>query len=92
MNAEKQAKLFKALGDPTRLLIVEMLLKGELCVCKIIPSTGKSQPTVSAHLKVLHEAGLVKSRREGLSVYYFPADDKIKDLLSVSKNMTGDQN
>jgi len=87
MNPEKQAKLFKALGDPTRLLIVEMLLKGEMCVCKIIPSTGKSQPTVSAHLKILHEAGLVKSRREGLSVYYFLADDMIKDLLSVSKKI-----
>ena len=92
MNAEKQAKLFKALGDPTRLLIVEMLLKGEMCVCKIIPSTGKSQPTVSAHLKVLHEAGLVKSRREGLSVYYFLADDKIKDILFLSKNVKGDPN
>jgi ArsR family transcriptional regulator len=92
MNAEKQAKLFKALGDPTRLLIVEMLLKEELCVCKIIPNTGKSQPTVSAHLKVLHEAGLVKSRREGLSVYYFLSDDKIKDLLSVSKKIKGDLN
>jgi ArsR family transcriptional regulator len=92
MNPEKQAKLFKALGDPTRLLIVEMLLKEELCVCKIIPNTGKSQPTVSAHLKVLHEAGLVKSRREGLSVYYFLSDDKIKDLLSVSKKIKGDLN
>ena len=92
MNAEKQAKLFKALGDPTRLLIVEMLLKGELCVCKIIPNTCKSQPTVSAHLKVLHEAGLVKSRREGLSVYYFLADDAIGDLLSVSKKIKGDLN
>jgi ArsR family transcriptional regulator len=92
MNPEKQAKLFKALGDPTRLLIVEMLLKGEMCVCKIIPSTGKSQPTVSAHLKILHEAGLVKFRREGLSVYYFLADDKIKDLLCVSKKINGGLN
>jgi ArsR family transcriptional regulator len=92
MNPEKQAKLFKALGDPTRLLIVEMLLKGEMCVCKIIPDTGKSQPTVSAHLKVLHEAGLVKSRRKGLSVYYFLADEKIKDLLSVSRKIKGDIN
>lgn len=92
MNPEKQAKLFKALGDPTRLLIVEMLLKGELCVCKIIPSTGKSQPTVSAHLKILHEAGIVKFRREGLSIYYSLADEKIKDLLSVSKKINGGLN
>ncbi|MFZ2454882.1 MAG: metalloregulator ArsR/SmtB family transcription factor [Candidatus Altiarchaeia archaeon] len=87
MNPEKQAKLFKALGDPTRLLIVAMLLKGEQCVCRIIPDTGKSQPTVSAHLKILNEAGIVKFRRDGLSVYYFLADEKIKELLSISKRI-----
>lgn len=87
MDAERQVKLFKALGDPTRLLIVDMLLKGEQCVCKIIPNTGKSQPTVSAHLKILHEAGLVKCRREGLSVYYFLADERIKDLLADARKI-----
>jgi ArsR family transcriptional regulator len=87
MDLERQVKLFKALGDPTRLMIVEMLLKGEMCVCKIIPSTGKSQPTVSAHLKILSEAGILKSRKEGLSVFYCLADEKIKDLLADAKKI-----
>jgi len=87
MDMEKQVKLFKALGDPTRLLIVEMLLKGEMCACRIMPATGKSQPTVSAHLRILREAGVLKCRREGLSVYYSLADDKIKrPPVSFKKN------
>jgi ArsR family transcriptional regulator len=87
MNSEKEVKIFKALGDPTRLRIIEMLSSGEKCVCKIIPDTGKSQPTVSAHLKVLHEAGLVKSCKEGISVYYCLTDEKIKELLKISKRI-----
>ena len=87
MNPEDPAKIFKALGDPTRLLIMEQLCRGELCVCKIIPLTGKSQPTVSAHLKVLYEAGLVRYRKDGLSIYYRLADESIKDLLAVSKKI-----
>jgi ArsR family transcriptional regulator len=87
MDSEKQVKIFKALGDPTRLRIIGMLSEGEMCVCKIIPNTGKSQPTVSAHLKILHEAGLVKSCKEGISVYYCLTDETIKDLLEISKKI-----
>ena len=87
MDSEKEVKIFKALGDPTRLRIIEMLSSGEKCVCKIIPNTGKSQPTVSAHLKILYEAGLVKYRKEGISVYYSLADKKIKNLLQLSKKI-----
>ncbi len=87
MNLEDRAGIFKALGDPTRLLIIESLCRGELCVCKIIPLTGKSQPTVSAHLKVLHGAGLVRFRKEGLSIYYRLADEGIKELLADSKRI-----
>ena len=85
MGSDCQVKLFKALADPTRLKIIELLSKGELCVCKIIPKTGKSQPTTSAHLKILHEADLVKFRKEGVSVYYSLTDDSILGLLDISK-------
>jgi len=84
----RQAKVFKALGDPTRLKIIEMLMKGELCVCKIIPATGKSQPTVSSHLKILYEADLVRHRKEGMNIFYRLADDRIREILSISKKMT----
>ncbi len=87
MKLERQVKIFKAFGDPTRLKIVELLSGGELCVCEIIPKTGKSQPTTSAHLKVLYEAGLVKSRKSGLSVYYSLTNDSIIKLLDLTKEI-----
>jgi len=83
METEKQVKVLKALGDPTRLKIIKMLANCEKCVCKIIPATGKSQSTTSTHLRILHEAGLVKSRKEGLSVYYRLTDDDVLNLLKV---------
>ena len=82
---ERQAKAFKALGDPTRLGIVKMLACCERCVCEIMPRTGKSQPTTSAHLKVLHEAGILKSRKEGQSVYYSIADGSVKELVKAAE-------
>jgi len=85
MDSERQVKVFKALGDPTRLKIIKMLSCCEKCVCEIMPATGKSQPTTSAHLKILHEAGLLKSRKEGLSVYYRLADESVKDLIKVAE-------
>ena len=87
MKTDKQVKVFKALGDPTRLKIIKMLSQCEKCVCEIIPATGKSQPTTSAHLKILHEAGLVKSRKEGLSVYYRLADDSVNGLIKAADKL-----
>ena len=63
-------KVMKALRDPNRVKIVKMLQHGELCVCEIQEALGVSQPTVSKNLKILEEAGLLNSRKEGLWVYY----------------------
>jgi len=61
---KNEVKLLKALADETRLTIVEFLKGGkEKCVYEIIPVTGKSQPTVSQHLKILREAGVLKFRK-----------------------------
>jgi len=61
---ENEVKILKALADETRLTIVEVLKGGkEKCVYEIIPVTGKSQPTVSQHLKILREAGILKFRK-----------------------------
>lgn len=64
--------LFKALGDETRLEMVALLAaaKGELCVCDIEVRFDLKQPTVSHHLRVLREAGLVRAQRRGTWVYY----------------------
>jgi ArsR family transcriptional regulator len=67
-----KAEHFKALGDPTRLKILELLLshKSILCVCAIAEKLGISQPAVSQHLKILKHAGLVKGTRRGYNVHY----------------------
>lgn len=63
--------VFKALGDPTRIRIVEMLAEnGELCVCKIYEALNMTQPAVSHHLAILKRAGLVHARKQGQWVHY----------------------
>ncbi|HWU88582.1 MAG TPA: metalloregulator ArsR/SmtB family transcription factor [Kofleriaceae bacterium] len=63
-------KLFRALGDETRLRIVALLSHGELCVCHIEKALDLSQPNVSRQLAILRAAGVVDARREGTWVYY----------------------
>lgn len=63
-------RVFKALADQTRLRILNLLLRGELCVCEIHSVLASSQPTVSRHLTYLKNAGLVQDRRAGPRVYY----------------------
>jgi ArsR family transcriptional regulator len=71
---ESMATLFQALGDPTRLRIIGLLLGGEVCVCDIHESLRITQPKASRHLAYLRRAGLVATRREGLWVHYRLAD------------------
>ncbi len=67
-------QMLKALSDGTRLRILNLLLRGELCVCEIHFVLGLPQPTVSRHLGCLKNAGLVEDRREGPRVYYALAE------------------
>lgn len=65
------AKLFRALGDETRLAIVEMILAaGELCACDIESNFALSQPTISHHIKLLRTAGVIEGERRGTWIYY----------------------
>jgi ArsR family transcriptional regulator len=77
----------KALSDPTRLRIVELLRNGEICACKFVSLTNKSQPTVSQHLKILENAGILKSRREGKMIFYSVVNPKIFDLIKIAKEI-----
>ncbi len=78
-------KIFKALCDETRLKIVEFLLDGEKCVCEIVPFTKRTQSTVSIQLAKLESLGIVKSRREGKSVYYRISNPKVRRILSLMR-------
>lgn len=67
---EINARIFKALSDANRLKILEMLSCGEMCACKLLESFDFTQPTLSHHMKVLIECGLVESRKEGTWNHY----------------------
>jgi ArsR family transcriptional regulator len=69
-------KLFRALGDETRLRVVALLSHGELCVCHLEKALGLNQPNVSRQLGILRAAGVVDSRRDGTWVYYRLADQE----------------
>ena len=81
-QAERIALIAKALGDPIRLQLVDVLRKhaGKVCVCELVPLFDLSQPTISHHLKVLREAGIVASERQGLWAYYYVTPDSLKEL------------
>jgi ArsR family transcriptional regulator, arsenate/arsenite/antimonite-responsive transcriptional repressor len=81
-EAERMARVAKALGDPVRMQLVDVLRKhaGRVCVCELVPLFDLSQPTVSHHLKVLREAGIVGSERQGLWAYYYVVPDAVGEL------------
>lgn len=72
--------LFKALADINRLMIVDMLSCGELCACKILEKFNITQPTLSHHMKILCECGLVKGRKEGKWMHYTLNSEKVQDF------------
>ena len=81
-QAERIGRVAKALGDPIRMQLVDVLRKhaGKVCVCELVPLFDLSQPTVSHHLKVLREAGIVGSERQGLWAYYYVNPDALEEL------------
>ena len=81
-QATRMAEVAKALGDPIRLQLVDVLRKhaGKVCVCELTPLFDVGQPTVSHHLKVLREAGIVGSERRGLWAYYYVIPDTLEEL------------
>lgn len=85
-QAETVAPLLKALADPVRLRLMSLIAShadGEACVCELIPAFEVSQPTISHHLKVLHEAGLVDRERRGTWAYYRARPDALQALATL---------
>jgi ArsR family transcriptional regulator, arsenate/arsenite/antimonite-responsive transcriptional repressor len=87
-GAAEGAAVFKALADPIRLRLFSIITSAgdEICVCDLTPQFDVSGPTISHHLKVLREAGLVDCERRGTWVYYWPVPEKqrwIAGLLSI---------
>jgi len=82
-----EVNVFKALADPTRLKVLECVKDGEKCICKIIPFTGKSQPNVSQHLKILRTAGLIEERREGTYLFIKVSTKQIFDVIKAARKL-----
>jgi ArsR family transcriptional regulator len=81
-HAARMASVAKALGDPIRLQLVDVLRlhAGKVCVCELVPLFDLSQSTISHHLKVLRQAGIVGSERQGLWAYYYVRPDALQEL------------
>jgi len=84
-RAAELAKVFKALGDPVRLRLLSMIASregGEVCVCEMTPAFELSQPTISHHLKLLRQAGLIDCERRGTWVYYWLLPGALNQLAA----------
>ncbi|MET9044331.1 MULTISPECIES: ArsR/SmtB family transcription factor [unclassified Streptomyces] len=87
-QAMELAKLFKALGDPVRLRLMSMIASragGEVCVCDLTPAFDLSQPTISHHLKLLRQAGLIDCERRGTWVHYWALPATLDRLATFLK-------
>ena len=85
-DAEVLAEVLRALADPARLRLVSLLAAapgGECCGCDLTEPLGLSQPTVSHHLKVMHDAGLLSRERRGKWVYYALREDRLAAIRSI---------
>ncbi|HEX2118530.1 MAG TPA: metalloregulator ArsR/SmtB family transcription factor [Acidimicrobiales bacterium] len=85
-DAARLAATFAALGDPARLRLLSLIAaqpSGEVCACDLVEPLGKSQPTVSHHLKVLYEAGLVDRDKRGTWVWYRVVPERLAALRTA---------
>lgn len=85
-RAEELARVFKALSDPTRVRLMSLIAAheaAEACVCQLTEPVGLSQPTVSHHLKLLVEAGLLSREQRGRWAYYSVVDRALDDLATA---------
>jgi len=78
---ELKANVLKALGQPTRLKILELLRNGERCVCEIFPAIKEEQSNVSRHLALMKSVGILASRKQGQMVHYRVRDPQVFKLL-----------
>jgi ArsR family transcriptional regulator len=91
-HAVRVAPLLKAVADPVRLRLMSMVLShtgGEACVCDLNEAFDLSQPTISHHLKVLHEAGLLHREKRGVWVYYRARPEAMDALLTLFADVRG---
>ena len=87
MDERKVAAMFKALGDENRIRILKLLRGGEKCACKLLEELNISQPTLSHHMKILCDAGIVAGRREGKWMHYSICCDGVKHIRRILQEL-----
>jgi ArsR family transcriptional regulator len=83
-----RARVFKAFCDENRLVILEMLQSGEKCACVLLEKLNITQPTLSHHMKILVESGIVSARKEGKWIHYAISASGCEDAASLLKKLT----
>ena len=76
-------KMLRALADETRIRILQQLLGGDQCACSIVPYAAKAQSTVSGHLRILEEAGILESKKAGTNIWYGIKSKEAKEILKM---------
>ena len=92
MDYAEQAKRFKAFCDEGRLRILELLQDGELCACELIPRLDMGQSTLSYHMKILCESGIVNNRQEGKWAHYSISAEGREAAIAYLQTLTARQN
>jgi ArsR family transcriptional regulator len=92
---ELKAEILKALAQPTRLRILELLRNGEKCICEIVPAINGEQSNISRHISLMQKSHLVTTRKDGVKVMVKVRDPKIFDILdrvnSILKSQMNEQ-
>ncbi|MEX0920013.1 MAG: metalloregulator ArsR/SmtB family transcription factor [Candidatus Pacearchaeota archaeon] len=80
---QEKIKLLNALGEETRIKIIQVLMEREQCACALFPIVGKAQSTISQHLRILEEAGILESRRDGVNIWYRVKSKKALQIMKI---------
>jgi len=88
---DENVGFFKALADTNRIMIVDMLSCGELCACEILEGFNITQPTLSHHMKILCDCGLVNGRKKGKWTYYTLDEEKVREFKDFLCAITTDK-
>lgn len=81
------ADILKAMAQPTRLKIIELLRDGEHCVCEIFPAIGHEQSNTSRHLQMMLKSGILKQRKEGLKIYYSLRHPEVLEIVRLAEQI-----
>ena len=91
-NEKNTALIFKALSDENRIRILKLLRDGEKCACKLLEELNISQPTLSHHMKILCDAGIVSGRKEGKWTHYSICCDGVRRIRGMMKELLSAEN